>query len=156
MSYEDLSIVCEIEEQQLRRLVRHAITNGIFSESEKGQVAHTSTSRLLAEDPRMDSWVYFTTNFFWPVTARAVDAFQKWPGSQNPKEVGAALWAGQETSWFEVVAKADRGVESFKQSMEIVSEGEGWEDSYLVENYPWGDLKNGKVVDVSLLLSIFN
>lgn len=112
-------------------------------------MAHTSTSRLLAEDARMDSWVYFLTNYLWPVTARTVDAMQKWPASQSPKEVGASLWSGTETTWFGEVSKADRGVESFKQSMEIISEGEGWEDNYLVENYPWADIGRGTVVDVS-------
>ena len=34
--------------------------------------------------------------------------------------------------------------------MEILSEGEGWEDSYLVDNYPWGEFGNGTVVDVGV------
>jgi hypothetical protein len=152
MSYKGLSAVCGINEPQLRRLVRHAMTNRIFHEPEKDQVAHTATSRLLAEDPRLDSWVYFLTDFFWPATARTVDAMQKWPASQSPKEVGASLWRDRETSWFEVIAGTDRGIESFRQSMEIVSEGEGWEDSYLVDNYPWGMFGNAKIVDVGLTL----
>ena len=74
--------------------------NGIFYEPEKEKVAHTAGSRLLVEDPRMDSWVYFLTEHFWPVTARAVDAMQKWPGSQNPTEVGVSLQRGRQTTWF--------------------------------------------------------
>lgn len=150
ISYKDLSVLCSVDESQLRRLVRHAMTHRIFQEPEKGQVAHTASSRLLAEDPRMDSWVYFLTDYMWPATAYSVDAIQKWPGSEDPKEVGPALWRGQETTWFGVIAAAPRGVESFRQSMEIISEGEGWEDSYLVNNYAWGDFKKGTVVDVSI------
>jgi hypothetical protein len=98
----------------------------------------------------MDSWVYFLTEHFWPVTARAVDAMQKWPGSQNPTEVGVSLQRGRQTTWFAEIAAADRGIESFRQSMEILSEGEGWEDSYLVDNYPWGEFGNETVVDVGV------
>jgi hypothetical protein len=153
ISYKDLAILCNANESQLRRLLRHAMTNRIFSETENGQVTHTAASRLLAEDPRMDSWVFFLTDYFWPATAKSVDAFQKWPGSQNPKEVGVSLLKGRETSWFAEIATADRGIESFRQSMEIVSEGEGWEDSYLVGGYAWGGFKDGLVVDVSNFFS---
>jgi hypothetical protein len=129
------------------------MTNRIFYEPKKEQVAHTAASRLLLEDPRMDSWVFFLVEYFWPATARAVDAMQKWPGSQNPKEVGVALQKGRETTWFAEIAAADRGIESFRHAMEIVNEGEGWQDSYLVENYPWGDFKNGLIVDVGFFTS---
>lgn len=125
------------------------MTNRIFRELENKQVAHSAGSRLLVEDPRMDSWVYFLTDHFWPVTARSVDAFQKWPGSQDPQEVSVSLQRGRKTTWFAEIAAADRGIPSFREAMEIVSEGEGWEDSYLVDNYPWGECGDGTVVDVS-------
>lgn len=155
ISYKDLSVLCSTNESQLRRLLRHAMTNRIFGETKKGEVIHTAASKLLAEDPRLDSWVFFTTNYFWPATTRSVDAFQKWPGSQNPQEVGVSLQKGRETSWFAEVASAERGIESFRQAMEIISDGEGWEDSYLVDGYAWGEIGNGLVVDVSLLFPLF-
>lgn len=153
ISYKALSALCSINVSQLRRLLRHAMTNRIFCEPTREQVAHTVASKLLVEDPRMDSWVFFLTDHFWPATSKAVDAMQKWPGSQNPKEVGVSLLKGHETTWFAEIAAADRGIESFRQAMEIVSEGEGWQDSYLVDNYPWGDLGNGIVVDVGFVPS---
>lgn len=125
------------------------MTNRIFHEPVKESVAHTPTSKLLASDPRLDSWVFFLVEYFWPATAKSVDAFQKWPGSQDPREVGVSLWKAEETTWFKEIAGADRGIASFRDAMSIVSEGEGWQDSYLVENYPWGDLEEAVVVDVS-------
>ncbi|KUJ14270.1 O-methyltransferase [Mollisia scopiformis] len=148
ISYKELSALCSVNESQLRRLIRHAMTNRIFCEPEKDQVMHTAASKLLVEDPRMDAWVFFLTDYFWPATARSVDAFQKWPGSQNPKEVGVSLQYGRDTTWFAEIARADRGIESFRQAMEIVNDGEGWQDSYLVDNYPWGEINNGVVVDI--------
>jgi hypothetical protein len=61
------------------------------------------------------------------------------------------LQRGRQTTWFAEIAAADRGIESFRQSMEILSEGEGWEDSYLVDNYSWGEFGNGTVVDVDFI-----
>ena len=113
-------------------------------------MAHSEASRLLAADQKLDSWVFFLVEYFWPATARAVDAMQKWPDSQNPTEVGVTLMKGEPTTWFKEIAQADRGIASFRDAMSVVSEGEGWQDSYLVENYPWGDVGKGVVVDVSL------
>lgn len=130
--------------------------NRIFSEPEKERVVHTAASKMLAQDSRMDSWVFFLTNYFWPATARSVDAFQKWPGSQNPKEVGVSLLRDRETTWFGEIATSDRGIASFRQAMEIVSEGEGWQDSYLIDNYPWKEIGKGVVVDVSNFIRTHN
>jgi hypothetical protein len=149
ISYTDLSAICSVPEHTLKRLLRHAMTNRLFCEPTRNHVAHTPASKLLATDKKLDSWVFFLVEYFWPATTRAVDAMQKWPGSSNPTEVGVSLMAGQETTWFKEIAKADRGIASFRDSMAVVSEGEGWQDSYLVENFPWGEIEKGLVVDVS-------
>lgn len=148
ISYTDLSAICSVPEHPLKRLLRHAMTNRLFCEPTKNHVAHTPASRLLAADKKLDSWVFFLVEYFWPATTRAVDAMQKWPGSSNPTEVGVSLIAGEQTTWFKEIAKADRGIASFRDSMAVVSEGEGWQDLYLVENFPWGEIGKGVVVDI--------
>ncbi|PMD32095.1 O-methyltransferase [Hyaloscypha variabilis F] len=148
ISYAELSTLTSVPEPSLTRLLRHAMTNRIFSEPTRGFVAHSEASRLLAADQKLDSWVFFLVEYFWPATARAVDAMQKWPDSQNPTEVGVTLMKGEPTTWFKEIAQADRGIASFRDAMSVVSEGEGWQDSYLVENYPWGDVGKGVVVDI--------
>jgi hypothetical protein len=132
------------------------MTNRIFSEPSKDFVSHSPASKLLASDKKLDSWVFFLVEYFWPATVRAVDAMQKWPGSENPTEVGVSLMKGEETTWSKEIAIANRGIESFRDAMSIMSEGEGWQDSYLVENYPWGDVGEGLVVDVSFLILPLN
>lgn len=151
ISYKELSALTSVPESQLRRLLRHAITHRIFCEPEKEKVAHSVSSRLLAEDPQMDSLLYFLADIFWPTITRAVDAFQKWPGSQNPKEAAITLVKGRETTFFAEVAAADRGIQSFRDTMEVISHGKGVEDSYLVDNFPWGQFGKGTIVDASIV-----
>lgn len=50
MSFEDLSAKVGLNFIDLRRLLRHAMCNGIFREPKPGYVAHTATSKLLADD----------------------------------------------------------------------------------------------------------
>lgn len=155
MSYTELSKKAGVNEMQLKRLVRHAMTNQIFHEPSKNHVAHTSLSQLLATDSRALGWTRFLTDAWWPVTTRTIDAVEKWPGSTNPKETGVSLWAGKQTQWFEEIAKMEGGLTSFRGAMSMLSEGEGWEDKHLVEGFPWGELGNNAiVVDVSLKVLI--
>jgi hypothetical protein len=125
ISYYDLSALISVPEPSLKRLLRHAITNRIFSEPSKGFISHSPASKLLASDKKLDSWVFFLVEYFWPATARAVDAMQKWPGSENPTGVGVSLIKGEETTWFKEIVKANRGIVSFRDTMSVVSEGEG-------------------------------
>jgi hypothetical protein len=57
-----------LNELNTRRFLRHAMTNRIFKEVEPGVVAHTAISKVLAEDPAMDSWVGFCTEEVFPVS----------------------------------------------------------------------------------------
>jgi hypothetical protein len=56
-----------LSEVNVRRFLRHAMTNRIFKEVSPGVVAHTASSRVLAEDAAMDDWVGFCTDDMWPV-----------------------------------------------------------------------------------------
>jgi hypothetical protein len=56
-----------VNEMDTRRLLRHAMTNGIFRE-ENGKVSHTAKSRLIRDDAAMKDWLGFNTEDMWPVS----------------------------------------------------------------------------------------
>jgi len=97
----------------------------------------------------MQSWLQVTLDLFWPCTVHSVEAFEKWPGSTSPKETAARVWKGKETTWFEEIARPEGGMARFRDSMKLVGSGEGWETKYLAEEFPWGTIGSGTVVDVS-------
>lgn len=88
ISYADLEKKVNLDVVNLRRLVRHAMTNHIIREPRPGFVAHTSSSRLLAEDKQLQGWVGFFSEDLWQPLAHTVDAMDRWPGSQEPRETG--------------------------------------------------------------------
>lgn len=57
-----------MDEGNVRRFIRHAMTNRIFWEVDPDTVAHTAASRVLAEDVAMDDWVGFCVEDMWPVS----------------------------------------------------------------------------------------
>lgn len=69
VSYKQLGESTGLNEQLLRRLLRHAMTMRVFSEPSTGFVAHTAASKLLAE-PHMHDWMRTGCEEMWPAATR--------------------------------------------------------------------------------------
>ncbi len=135
----------------LRRLVRHAMTCRVFCEPTKGHVAHTRTSRLLAEDEPLQNWAGFVCNdMLLPVT-RVVDAMKKWPASDEPTETSVNLAYGQSKPWFDFIQQDQALANRYNLAMKAHGGAAGYSLDYVVKGYPWEALGDGTVVDVRAL-----
>lgn len=85
-TFAQISEACGLNEPDVRRLLRHAMTKHIFHEPRKGVVVHTAASRLLAEDAQMLDWVGASSDELWQAAAQTVNAMVKYPGSQDPNQ----------------------------------------------------------------------
>lgn len=150
ISYAELSKKTNVDPINLRRLVRHAMTNFIFREPRAGYVAHTSSSRLLAQDAQLQAWVgFFSEDLLGPVT-KAVDAMDRWPDSQEPRNTGFQIANNTEDNFFEWFAKNPDRLGRYGTAMAANAASEGYHVKHVVENYPWDSLGEAIVVDVSL------
>ncbi|KAF1345928.1 O-methyltransferase-domain-containing protein [Delphinella strobiligena] len=154
ITFTELSVRTKTPLHELKRLVRHAISaNRIFTEPVKNTIAHTAASRVLAEDKTADAWAGMCLEEFWPGAVGAVEALERWPGSQEPVHTGLSVSLGKEKHLWEVVTSAPERMHRFGLGMKSHSEAEGFEVDHLVENYDWGRLAGadgapGVVVDV--------
>jgi hypothetical protein len=57
-----------LDEINVRRFLRHAMTNRIFKEVQPGVVAHTVASRVIAENRILNDWVGLCVEDIWPVS----------------------------------------------------------------------------------------
>ncbi|KAJ4397867.1 hypothetical protein N0V93_002104 [Gnomoniopsis smithogilvyi] len=147
-SFTDIAAFSGLQETTVRQIIRRAIVKGIFIESRPGVVAHNSVSRLLAEDQVIHDWVGASTDDLWQGATQTCNALEKFPGSQEPNETGFALANHTDRSVYEEFAKFPERARRFANAMRSFTEGTGFNLSYLVENFPWGTLGNGTVVDV--------
>lgn len=162
ISYEDLTAKVvelnnglDIPVLNLRRLLRHAMTNRLFVEPQKGFIAHNRTSRILLEDEKMNSWVGFMTRDLFKPLANVVDAMKKWPGSEEPTETGVNLAYNQSIPWFDFIQQDEVFNNRYNLAMQSFGGGEGYSLDSVVNGYPWGELPDGgTVVDVSCRLRI--
>ncbi|KAK4041920.1 S-adenosyl-L-methionine-dependent methyltransferase [Parachaetomium inaequale] len=129
-SFADIAATTGLPEVNVRQIIRHAIIKDIFVEPRPGVVAHNAVSRLLAEDPVIHDWVGASNDDLWQGAAQTCSALEKYPGSQEPNET--------------FPERARR----FGNAMRSFTEGTGFELSHVADNFPWGELRNGTVVDV--------
>lgn len=86
ITYHDLATKAGVGETHIRKLVRHAITQQIFTEIRPGTIAHSACSRLIAEDDTVSSYLKFITDDAWHAAYHVCDAVAKWTGSEEPDE----------------------------------------------------------------------
>jgi hypothetical protein len=155
ISYEEVTKACQklsgtyVPLWNMRRLIRHAITNRFFCEPELGYVAHNRASRLLLEDETINAWVGLFTNDMWPGFANTITAMNKWPGSEEPNHTGINVAYGHNLKWFDHTSRNPHVAGRYGKSMEAHGGGTGFSISHTVTGYPWADIGDGVVVDVS-------
>ncbi|GAP82801.1 putative S-adenosyl-L-methionine-dependent methyltransferase [Rosellinia necatrix] len=147
-SFADIAATTGLDQGLVRRFIRHAVMKDIFSEPRPGVITHNAVSRLLAEDQAVHDWVGSSTDDLWQAAAQTCNAIDKWSASQEPNETGFALANGTDQSIYLEFSKYPERARRFGNAMRAFTEGTGFELSHVVNNFPWGGLKDGTVVDV--------
>jgi len=141
-----------LDELNVRRFLRHAMTNRIFKEVSPGVVAHTAASRVLAEDKMMNDWVGFCVEDMWPAASQTVPAIELNPAASEATQTGFCL-ANNTTDvepMFATFGKSPLRAKRMGGAMVSLTGGEGYELSYLLDNYDWAslDAKAATIVDI--------
>lgn len=132
--------------------MRHAMTNNIFQEPAPGIVAHTSLSRLLAEDASLQDWVGFNTEDIFPAAANVLKALKTYPEATLPTRTGfnLAFDTVDKEPMFVTFGKDPARAKRMGGAMASLTGGEGYEVAHFVDNYDLSgvDAKSGTFVDV--------
>jgi hypothetical protein len=83
---EALAASTGLNQAALTTILRLGIAYRVFKEPRPGVIAHSAASRLIAEDPRLASWVATATDDMWPAAGKVVDALAKWPMAAEPNQ----------------------------------------------------------------------
>ena len=104
ISFVDLAKKAGVDEAQCRRIVRYAITNGLFEEPREGYVAHTGKSVLL-RDPFMRDMIGYTTESSFPAATKQVAAIEKYGASEETNQTAWTLSTNTDLTFFEYMSK---------------------------------------------------
>ncbi|KAI0855864.1 S-adenosyl-L-methionine-dependent methyltransferase [Xylaria cubensis] len=147
ISYAELAGKIQVGEDVVRRIARYAITKHIFREVDGGnRLAHSATSKMLAESPMMMEWIGMVCEEMWPAATQAVPALAKWPKSQEPQHSGYALAHGLETHVFDMLMDQPERAARFANAMVYFNSIEGLASHHLCDAYDWKSVS--QVVDI--------
>jgi hypothetical protein len=151
-TFAEIAQTTGLDELNVRRFLRHAMTNRIFREPSPGVVAHTAASRVLAEDKMMDDWVGFCVEDMWPAASRTIAAIELNPSVSEPTQTGFCV-ANNTTDiepMFATFGKSPLRAKRMGGAMVSLTGGEGYEVFYLLDNYDWAslDAEHATIVDV--------
>lgn len=99
----------------------------------------------------MNDWVGFCVEDMWPAASKTVAALKEYPEANEPTRAGFCMANG--TVGVEPIFKTfekDGRAKRMGGAMASLMGGEGYEPSYLIENYDWAslDAKGATIVDV--------
>ena len=147
-SFAEMARKCQLDEDVVRRILRHATTNHIFNEVGNGTIVHTAASKALAQVPLLQGWLEQACDDMWPACSRFVSAMVNWPASEEPWQTAFNVAFGTRHSYFDEIAKSPARVQKFADAMSFFYTMPGFEPSQVIKAYDWSSLGEAVVVDV--------
>lgn len=128
------------------------MTNNIFCEPSPGLVAHTAASRLLVEDNVLQDWVGFNSEDIFPAAANVLTSLKTHPEATSLTRTGFnfAFDTVDKEPMFVTFGKDPARAKRMGGAMASLTGGEGYQLSYLVDNWDLSDLdaNGGTLVDI--------
>lgn len=138
ISYADLADKSGLDDSDLRRILRTAISLRIFEEDSEGCVRHNAVSKTLATNPAHDGIGFFMEEYM-PAALKLADTLQRFPGSQRAGESAVAMANGSEgdRDIFSLISDDTPRVERLANAMSFMTTVPETSFSNFVANVPW-------------------
>ncbi|ROV96535.1 hypothetical protein VMCG_07778 [Cytospora schulzeri] len=172
-TFADMAASSGLNESDVRKLVRYAVSQRIFEEPRPGVITHSAASRLLAENPGVHDFVATCSDELWQAAAQTCNAMAKFPGSEEPNETVSAALPHEDTvvenrtvltmaspnkgfslannttkSMYEFLSDYPERSIRFSNMMKSFTEGAPFDLKYVTDFYPWEQHNGGTMVDV--------
>jgi len=148
VSYKDLAIKLSVNESQLKRVLRYAMTRQVFSETQVGEVAHTEASLLLVQGG-ISTLNRYSTNRGFPIASSFNEALEKWGhGSQEPNETAFNVFKGTDLAMFDYYEKYPAYATDFHQVMSFFTKTPPLSHDHIRRSFDWSSLAFSTIVDV--------
>ncbi|KAI1813949.1 putative O-methyltransferase [Poronia punctata] len=148
ITYGDLAARVGVDESALCRIIRFGIAHRVFLEPRPGVIVHSAASKQIAVNRVMADWTHFNVDVMLPAANYLVEALAKWPLAEEPNQTGFCLGYNTENSFYTELTKDPERARIFSSAMTFLTTGDDFALHHLTDNYPFGDLGTGTVVDV--------
>ena len=163
VSYADIAANVKLPEDRVRRFIRQAMTNHIFTEPRPGFVAHTASSAAAIKIPAIKTLIEFFSEECCTASLKTVDAMKKWGASEEPARSGYGVAMGlnpddDKDCVFRFAQEDGEGenkgfrLKRIGEAMEALKETGTYRVEHVQRGFDWAGLGNATVVDVSVQL----
>ncbi|KAF4548436.1 O-methyltransferase domain-containing protein 10 [Elsinoe fawcettii] len=135
----------------VERILKHAMSFGLFAPGPENSVSHNATSSLLVTDPDLESWLYLCTNVAYPAGPKIPEAIETYGYSSEANEAAYGISLGRKVAQFERFRETDGQHlhEMFARAMRGISAGGAYDIKHAVDGgYPWDKFGSSLIVDV--------
>ena len=146
VTFEALSAACQLNIEDLRRILRYAMTDHIFCEPQPGVVAHTAASRLLAENALIRDFVGNVCEVRFPASARTVDALEKYGKSQDASQSGFSLSRNTARGVYDEFSSNDEEGRRWNGAMRALASQIDFD--FILNSFPWMSYTNATILDI--------
>lgn len=151
VTYEELAKRCSVDVDDMRRVLRMAITYHIFHEPTEDSIAHTARSLVLAENDMMSEWIGVVCDEMWPTCPHLASSMMQWPGSQEPGETAFAKVNGGNDMWTVFKSEPARALR-FAGVMQFLQTFPAMDKDHLISALAWRSDCDHFLVDIGLSL----
>ncbi|CAI6093990.1 unnamed protein product [Clonostachys chloroleuca] len=148
----ELQTKTTLDPVNLARILRHNMTNHVFCEPTPGFIAHTASSRLLAQDGPLQDWVGFNSEDIFPAAASVLSAIKTYPEATSLTRTGfnVAFDTVDKEPMFATFGKDPARAKRMGGAMASLTGGEGYEVRHFVDSYDLSEIdeKAGVLVDI--------
>lgn len=129
--------------------------NRVLCEDSLERVAHTASSALLLRNRAMMDWYGHCVEEVFPASAKLSEALGKYQGSKAPQDSAFGLAFNSEEPIYKFLEQYPERQARFFGAMEGVGKDHGHSLEHIINGYPWADLGNATVADVSYLFTSY-
>ncbi|KAF2848078.1 S-adenosyl-L-methionine-dependent methyltransferase [Plenodomus tracheiphilus IPT5] len=149
VSFAEIAKAVGIDEDRVTRIIRLAVTSGVFQEARPGFVSHTGMSSVLATNQGASDIFGMALEDEIGAIGHFVNALKKYPEPQNRLlETPFALAHNIDKPYYEWVSKDQRRVERFQRAMRANDSGGPFSSECLTHGYDWNALNAKLFVDM--------
>ncbi|ERF73025.1 hypothetical protein EPUS_07119 [Endocarpon pusillum Z07020] len=149
-SFAEIAEAIGVDEDRTRRVLKFAMTNGLFKEARPGFVSHTSVSALMAQNTMgVNAVVGHVIDDTYPASCKLADTMEKYPVPKNRLiETPFAMAYQTGEPFFDYMKKHPHRINRFQEAMRAINNSGPYSGETLAQGYDWSPFESGTLVDV--------
>ncbi|KAL8747775.1 MAG: hypothetical protein Q9190_000381 [Brigantiaea leucoxantha] len=143
-----LATLASVPLNQLKSIARMAMTANFLREPVPGEVAHSSTSAAMIQNPLLYDWALFMTSTSAMMASQTVEATEKYGATDSKTQTTYNVWKDTDKPFFDSIKQSKELTRQFASYMKSVASGKGTHIQHLLTGYDWASLGKVTVVDL--------